>query len=65
MVNRYSVDTHQYITEKIADAQSRLKGAARQNDMEAQQYYKGQLKELYFFRRYLSEKIDLKTQTYF
>lgn len=65
MVNNYSVDTHQYISEKIHSAEKGKKRAEQQGDLKMQQYYDGQLKELSFFRQYLNKKIDLKTQTYF
>ena len=65
MTHEYSVEIQNYISEKLAVAEKKKKDAEKQNDFETQQFYEGQLKELFTFRQYLTEKIDLKTQKYF
>jgi hypothetical protein len=65
MANEYLVAIHNYISAKLAAAESHKKSAARQNDLTSLQYWEGQLKELKALRQYLAEKIDLKTQTYY
>jgi hypothetical protein len=65
MANEYLVAIHKYISEKIAAAENNKKNAAKQNDSSSLQYCEGQLQELKAIRRYLAEKIDLKTQKYF
>ena len=65
MANEYLVAIHNYISEKIAAAENNKKNAEKQNDLSSLQYCEGQLQELKTIRRYLAEKIDLKTQKYF
>jgi hypothetical protein len=65
MANEYLVAIHNYISEKIAAAENNKKNAEKQNDLSSLQYCEGQLQELKAIRRYLAEKIDLKTQKYF
>jgi len=65
MANEYLVAIHSYISAKLAAAESRKKSAEQQNDLTSLQYCNGQLQELKAIRRYLAEKIDLKTQTYY
>lgn len=65
MTHAYSVEIHNYISEKLAVANEKKKDAEKQNDFETQQFYEGQIKELIIFRKYLTEKIDLKTQKYY
>ena len=65
MANEFSVAIHQYISDKIAAAKKSQKDAQQKNDPAAASYYEGQLRELTGVRRYMAEKIDLKTQKYF
>jgi hypothetical protein len=65
MVHAYSVEVHDYISEKIAIAEKKSKKAHKQNDFETQRFYQGQLKELFKMREYLTMRIDLKTQKYY
>jgi hypothetical protein len=65
MTHAYSVEVHDYISEKIAIAEEENEKAQKQDDFEAQRFYQGQLKELFKMREYLTEKIDLKTQKYY
>ncbi len=65
MAHEYSVAIHNYISEKIVIVEENKKKAEKHYDIESQQFYKGQLKELFKIRKYLTEKIDLKTQKYY
>ena len=65
MANEYSVEIHQYISEKIAAATRQQKKAKAANDSAARQFYAGQLYELEKIREYMAQNIDLKTQKYY
>ncbi len=65
MAHLYSVCIHEFISEKIRIANQGIQHAQDKNDAETIGFYKGQLEELLMLRKYLSEKIDLKTQTYY
>jgi len=65
MANEYLVQIHDYITEKMAAAEKLEKRAKALGDHETRQFYAGQINELDAIRHYLSEHVDLKTQTYY
>lgn len=65
MANEYSIAIHNYISSKIAAADKNKKVAEKEHDLASLHYYKGQLKELNNIRRYMADKIDLKTQKYY
>ena len=65
MTHEFSVDIHAYIKKKILAAEKGKKQAGAQDDYETRRFYVGQLHELLNLRKYLSERIDLKTQKYF
>ena len=65
MANEYLIEIHNYISEKIHRAQTRKDTAGANNELELQQFYEGQLKEWHHLRKYLAEKVDLKTQKYY
>jgi hypothetical protein len=65
MANQYSVEIHQYISDKIAAATRRQKKAEAASDTAARQFYAGQLYELEKIREYMARNIDLKTQKYY
>ena len=65
MANDYLIEIHNYISEKIAHAQSRKDEANANNELESRRFYEGQLIEWHHLRKYLAEKVDLKTQKYF
>jgi len=65
MANDYSVAIHNYISDKIAAAEKNKKTAEMVSDLGSIRYYKGQLMELSNIRRYMVDKIDLKTQKYY
>ena len=65
MANEYLVEIHNYISRKIAQSQSRKDDAQTNTEMESERYYEGQLAEWHHLRRYLSERVNLKTQKYF
>ena len=65
MANEFSVAIHQYISDKIEAAEKNQKDAQQKSDPAAAKYYEGQLRELAGIRRYMADKIDLKTQKYY
>jgi len=66
VTNQYSVEIHQYISDKIAIATSRKKKAEAANEPAiTRRFYEGQLYELDKIREYLAQNIDLKTQKYY
>ena len=65
MANQYSVEVHQYISEKIAEAQKKKEIAEKQQDRPSEHFYAGQLRELNKIREYMAARIDLKTQKYY
>jgi hypothetical protein len=60
MPNEFSVEIHNYLTLKIAEAEQ---GIARKDEHSS--FYRGQLEELYWIRTYLRQNIDLKNFTYY
>ena len=65
MTNQFSVEIHQYISNKIAAATHQQKKAEAANDTAASQFYAGQLYELEKIREYMAQNTDLKTQKYY
>ncbi len=65
MANEYLIEIHNYISEKIARAQSLKNKANANHEMESKRFYEGQLDEWHRLRAYLAERVDLKTQKYF
>jgi hypothetical protein len=60
MPNEYSIEIHRYLKEKIAEAEKIIEKSVMK-DPNAQ----GQLDELLWIRKYLSDNIDLKNFTYY
>lgn len=65
MAHEYSVQTHDWISQKIEIAKQEIIIAKEQNDMSKETYYRGQLHELLDIRHYLADQIDLNTHSYF
>ena len=65
MAHEYSVRIHDYLTLKIEDLQKKKKAAKSLDDPGDTTFYNGQLEELNRIRKYLTDKIDLDTQTYY
>lgn len=65
MAHAYSVQIHNWISERVSDLNVKIKAAKVADDVLNQAYFSGQLEELKRIRKHLSEKIDLDTQTYF
>jgi len=65
VTNQYSVEIHQYISDKIAIATSRKNKAEAATEPATRRYCEGQLYELDKIREYLAQHIDLKTQKYY
>ncbi len=65
MANEYLIDIHNYISERIASAETQKKESNAGADLEAKRFYEGQLEEWRQMRSYLASKVDLKTQKYF
>jgi hypothetical protein len=60
MPNEFSVEIHNYLTLKMAEAEKAL---ARKDEHSS--FYKGQLEELCWIRAYLKENVDLRNFTYY
>ena len=65
MAHEYSVKIHNYITDKIKTAEMMKKAAEKKDDFETRKFYEGQLDELLYLRKYLTERTDLNTQQYY
>ncbi|MBU2453780.1 MAG: hypothetical protein KJ668_10755 [Proteobacteria bacterium] len=64
MAHEYSVQIHDWISEKISKVKQKIKLAKEKNDVKNINYYKGQLQELLDIRQYLKDQIDLETYQY-
>lgn len=60
MPNEFSVEIHNYLSQKITQAQ---KAVAEKNEKSS--FYQGQLEELLRIREYLKDNIDLKNFAYY
>jgi hypothetical protein len=60
MPNEFSIEIHEYLSQKITEAE---KAVAKKSANTA--YFQGQLEELYQIRTYLKENIDLKNFIYY
>ncbi len=65
MANQYSVEIHQYISDKIAAATRQQRKAEDTDDSAVRRFHAGQLYELKKIREYMAQHIDLKTQKYY
>ena len=64
MTHEYSVQIHNWITNKIEQIKSQKRASEQKDDAEKIEYLSGQLEELMFLQSYLTEHTDLITQTY-
>ena len=65
MPNVLSVEIHDYLSKKIAEARTGIETAVSENEMTAQRFFDGQLLELEALRHYLAENFDLKNHKYY
>ncbi len=65
MPHAFSVEIHDYLSNRILKAREALDKTAQEKDQPLKSYHKGQLLELEIMRQYLTKNIDLKTQKYF
>lgn len=65
MPNIFSVDIHDYLSDKILLLEESKKKAISQKSKERELYFEGQLFEFLTMREYLTANIDLKNQKYF
>lgn len=65
MPNAFSVEIHDYLSNKIAQARTGIETAISENDMTTQRSFEGQLLELETLRHYLTENFDLKNHKYY
>ncbi len=65
MAHVFSVEIHDYLSNRIQLAEKGKKRAELAKDAASRRYYEGQLLELKILRKYLTDNIDLKTQKYF
>ncbi len=65
MPNEYSVQIHDFITDKIEAARKQIGHADETKDLIRKSYWQGQLDEFYWLRSYLKEHIDLNNFIYY
>ena len=65
MPHAFSVEIHDYLSNKILLLEKNQRKAVQEEDAVLQSYYEGQLLELTSMRHYLTEHFDLKTQKYY
>lgn len=65
MAHEYSLVIHDYLTVHIDTARKNREQAEFSRDLGSVKFYEGQLAELRFFRKYLTDQIDLDTHTYY
>jgi hypothetical protein len=65
LAHEYSVKIHDYLTLRIETAQKKKKKAKSLKDSGNEQFYNGQLEELFSIRKYLTDQIDLDTHKYY
>ena len=65
MPNEFLTEIHEYISEAIDAAETRLNGAECRDDRIRQNFYAGQIEELQALRQYLFDHFDLNTQQYY
>jgi len=58
--NAFSVEIHDYLTQKITEAEKKITSGGQQSP-----YFEGQLEELRWIRLYLKENVDLKNFLYY
>ena len=65
MTNKFSLDIHAYLSEKIDTAEFQKEEAIKRKNRTDEQYCDGQPQELLDIRQFLSARFDLNTQTYY
>ncbi len=65
MPHAFSVEIHDYLSNKILQIEKNQRKAVQERDDVLQSYYEGQLLELTTMRHYLTDNFDLKTQKYY
>lgn len=65
MAHEYSVQIHEWISQCVEKTHRDIKTATDGNDEAKKKYLEGRLHEFQNIRQYLSDKIDLDTQTYY
>ena len=65
MTNKFSLDIHAYLSEKIELVEFQKEEAIKRKNRTDEQYCDGQLQELLDIRQFLSARFDLNTQTYY
>jgi hypothetical protein len=65
MTNKFSLDIHTYLTEKMEQADAKIEDARKAQRFSDEQYCMGQQYELQELRKFLSAKFDLQTQSYY
>lgn len=65
MAEAFSREIHEYLNERIQLCEAGKSDAAKAGNTIEQSYFEGKLLELYFFRQYLTDNIDLKNSKYY
>lgn len=65
MGHEFSVLIHDWISQRLDQAQPAMRAARDNGDTLEEHFQQGQRVELEYWRNYLTRKIDLDTQNYF
>lgn len=65
MAHEYSVQIHEFLSEKLKEVEAGMATAAAAGDEEQLQYEKGRQDLLNTMRKHMKDRFDLATQKYF
>jgi hypothetical protein len=65
MTNQYSIEIHNYVSERIKILEDQLQRSKAGNDPGQRRFLEGQFEEFLKLREYMHETIDLRTQAYY
>ena len=65
MPHEYSVLIHEWLSTRKQRIAEKINGLEKDGNSPNLAYYKGQMAELMVMRQYLTDRIDLDTQTYY
>lgn len=65
MPHAFSVEIHNYITERIQESEKELEKARAEKNELAVRFQEGCLEELNFFRNHLTDAYDLSDRKYY
>lgn len=65
MAHEYSVLVHNYLMELLKKSKKEHQKALDDRNKKLENFYNGKVEEVLYLRKYLTDKIDLDTQTYY